>query len=196
MEYDPPEGSGIKIVQTRCETIYSWREQERRRTKWRIRLSAIVMLGFSAGFLIFGLYHPGTESGKWSTGLLVLLLVFTGLGIVGGLFFLVGSLRPARPFQLILSPGYVEYRPGVRNVDSFAKDHAEALDYLADLMKKAKKLGSKIEVGDITNLKLETIDGRKRLSFDYAADRFEIGETLSDAERQWLYEVMREHLSR
>ncbi|MHC4659623.1 MAG: hypothetical protein ACYS83_10695 [Planctomycetota bacterium] len=63
-------------------------------------------------------------------------------------------------------------------------------------MKKSRKLASEIDVSKITNLTLEAISDRKRLSFDYSAERIEIGETLSDADKQWLYAILKEHLSK
>jgi hypothetical protein len=50
-----------------------------------------------------------------------------------------------------------------------------------------------LETSQMNNLRLERAGERQRLTFDYGRERIEIGCTLSEPEREWLYGVLREH---
>jgi hypothetical protein len=56
-----------------------------------------------------------------------------------------------------------------------------------------RKRNVDVQTSKIINLKLERVGEKQKLSFDYEADRIEIGETLTEPEREWLYEILKEH---
>jgi hypothetical protein len=44
--------------------------------------------------------------------------------------------------------------------------------------------------GEVSNIRLDTVEARQRLTFDRGADRIEVGEYLREPEREWLYQVL------
>ncbi|MBA7630142.1 hypothetical protein ES703_37652 [subsurface metagenome] len=194
MKKEPPEGSKIKVEQDVHSTTYMWKDDDKMFTKLGHLAFSVFLIGFAVAFWISAIRHLVSESNKWNFGLpLLLAFVFTALCATGGFFFFFITLKSKKPFKLILSPRHIQYKIGDINFRAMDTAKFRDLNDLTATIKKYRKRIYEAETSKITNLRLERVGDRQRLSFDWGADRVEIGETLSDIEREWLYEILKEH---
>ena len=188
MKIEPPTGSSMLIEQGIHSTTILWRDKEKGRTK-------ITFILFGAYLCIFSvcmLYSAIKE--KFS----ILLFSIGIFVLLAGFIHLWSSIRAKRPFRLVLSRGRLSYKPGAISMNHFQEIEADGIESVQNMiawMKKYKKSIFDLEHVAIQNLTLEKVGDRQRLTFDHGADRIEIGMTLSDAEKEWLYETIREHIS-
>lgn len=191
-----PEGSRVKAEQDAHSTSFVWKDSDRKSTKLGHLVFSFFFIGFSAFFLVSVIRHFTGGSDQWHLGVpLLLALILTILGMTGGFFLLFITLKSTRPFKLVLSPGNIRYEIGDISSRSInARAHKiQDLSEIAAWMKKYRKRVYEAQTSKVTNLKFERVGDKKRLSFDIGADRVEIGEILSDIEKEWLYEILREH---
>jgi len=191
---EAPEGSRVKVEQDGHSTIFVWKDVDRRLTKAGHLVFLICLIGFGGFFLVSVVRHSVSGPDQWHLGALwILVLVFAILFMVGGFFFLFSTLRPTRPFKLVLSARGIRYEMGDISFRSINADKIQDLGEITTRMKKYRKRVYEAKTSEVTNLKFERVGDKKRLSFDTGADRVEIGETLSEREKEWLYEILREH---
>jgi len=191
---EAPEGSKIKVEQDVHSTSFVWKDVERKSAKVRQLVFSIFLITFSASFLVLVIRHFVDGTDRWHLGgPLILALILAILCMVGGFFFLFLSLRPTRPFKLVLSPRNIRYEIGDFSFRSINAHKMQDLGEIAAWMKKYRQRIYEAETSKVTNLKLERVGDKIRLSFDLGVDRVEIGETLSDREKEWLHEILREH---
>jgi phosphate/sulfate permease len=195
-----PHDSQIEVHRDLSTTTYTWRDLSKRRLKLGtvvgtiVTACAIIVTEIS---LVYTLIKE-SSNGQIHQGLLIASIIVGLIAVIYVWFTYFVILNPKRkPFKLTLSPGKLKYELGYLNIDFSNYEKATAqIDNVSALFKKTKLMKSEIETSDITNLKLEQIAQTKRLSFDYQAERIEIGESLSDADREWLYEILRDHLAK
>ena len=96
--------------------------------------------------------------------------------------------------MLVLTTGAVEYQTGTRPVDfgifSRPQRFAEFLHFLKSLRNKVYE----IQASELKNLRLDGQGESQTLTFDYDSQRIEIGQNLSEPEREWLYKVLLDHI--
>lgn len=198
MAKEQPQDSQIEVHRDLSTTTYIWRDLSKRRIKFGTVLGmvvtacAIIVTEIS---LVHTLIKESSE-GQVHIGLLVATIILGLIAILYVWFTYSVVLNPKRkPFKLTLSPGKVKYELGYLNIDlSNDEKITTQLNDMSAFFKKAKLTKSEIETSAIRNLKIEQVTHRKRLTFDYQAERIEIGESLSDADREWLHEILAEHL--
>jgi hypothetical protein len=62
-----------------------------------------------------------------------------------------------------------------------------------ELVEKYRNRIYEIETSQLDSLRLERIGERQRLTFDHGRERIEVGKTLSEPEREWLYQIIKDH---
>ncbi|MHC4478425.1 MAG: hypothetical protein ACYTEL_22525 [Planctomycetota bacterium] len=193
MEYEPPVGSKIRVERTMHGTTFAWKEDGGGIGRYGIALFLLFWLCLWTAAEISAIRQLIEDLRKGEVSFF--LIFWLGGWTVGGAFalcYLYSMLRPRKPTVLTLSPGRIEYRPGIAGArsEAFGYDRSRSP---CDSFEKLRKKVFEIETSEMTNLKLERIGERQRLSFDYGASRVIIGLTLSDPEKQWLYEILRKH---
>ena len=111
--------------------------------------------------------------------------------VIGILYFV---LRPKKPSVLTLTPGYLEYETGTQTFDILsAFDRRQPRKGLAALFRGLGNKTYQIKITELKSLNLERTGERQKLCFEYAGRRIEIGDSLSEPEREWLYQVLETH---
>ena len=90
--------------------------------------------------------------------------------------------------------GYFVYETGTRAFDITSGFKAEQpIKELLELFKALRNKIYLIKEPEPKMLNLERIGERQKLFFVYGGRRIEIGDSLSEPEREWLYEIIKEH---
>jgi len=194
MNREPPEGSAIRVDRDIRTTVYSWDNGKTSILRYLIVIPLLLFLGpwfmgeisairslmkddmplFGRLFMIFWL-------GGWTVG---------GIMIMYSIYNLVKPLKPA---SLKLSTGAIRYETGTEPFDFFMWDYRRRKEF-SSFFKRFRNKVYDVESANIKNLQLERVGERQRLSFDYGVQRLEIGKSLTEPEREWLYDILKEHI--
>ena len=136
----------------------------------------------AAGVLLSG--QQGTPN--------LFLAAWLGLWTIGGImamYTLWNLVRPARPESIWLGAGALRYDPGwiPRNLSR----HNPFFDFVNPPAKPSISRPMEVSRSALTGFILDRAGDRQRLYFDRGADRVEIGATLREPEREWLFAVLR-----
>lgn len=192
----PPAGSTIQRIDEGGVTIYRWREA-------KIHPARLLMLGIT---------------GLWAVGLcFTVVMLFSGVfdQPVGGMpadakiflvgmsilalaFFVVPLLIPRAPESVTFDDDIVHHDTGSPPLPlplmlflgpmSVQLPHMFGPDHTTHWRRRRRTLPR----GAVSNISLERVGERQRLTFDHGADRIEIGGCLREPEREWLADVLRE----
>ena len=181
----PPEGSKVKIeIDRGYQKIIMPHD------------SGGIMRFFIATFLIAWL-------GGWAFGWIAALgslfkadgpsgfIIFWLVGwTVGGFFafwFLFRLLRPTVPEELLLSIPSLVHDSGVSPL-TMSFDYRSQMEVWKKMLKKRKttEFGHK----DIPTLRLRDVDGGNRVTIDKGTERIDLGLSLSEVEREWLFSIL------
>jgi len=191
MVNNPPEGSRIELKRDIHSTSYIWKNPGKG-LGFRNAFLFFWLCGWTIGGLMALIHIFGgsfeKEEDRW---FMLAWLTFWAVGEVVVISILYFALRPQKPSVLTLSPGSIHFETGTRPLGSFNADY-ETSHPLAFFEKYKNKIYV-LETSQINNLKLERAGERQRLTFDYGRERIEIGDSLSEPEREWLFDILREH---
>jgi len=111
------------------------------------------------------------------------------------LCFAYTTIKGRKPFVLTLSAGSIRYETGTISGGTIDKEasNVRSLNEAMTVAKKYWKRNLDMEISKVANLRLEGIGEQQRLYLDYEGQTCEIGQTLSEPEREWLCELLREH---
>jgi hypothetical protein len=123
------------------------------------------------------------------------LIFWLGGWTVGGFFAMATLwriLRPAVPESLTFSKPQLIYDSGIQPFDMMSFSRSR----LSNQMNPWKKIFQKRRVltfspGEVGTLKLRDTDGGNRLTIDKENERIDLGEGLTEVEREWLYGQMK-----
>jgi hypothetical protein len=179
MAPEKPVGSGIEEEMTPDACILRWRlPSSGLGWLWQFKRE------FVLGFLFFGVLAWIMTGNPWAIlhgDLAMLFLVF----LLG-----VASFRRARPEVLTLGAAYFRHdlgRPGGLWANTDSGDHRQPWRWLPGPTVVVEL--PKEELGPVV---VERATGHLRLRYDAGADRVEIGRYLSEPEKEWLAEVIRQ----
>lgn len=182
----PPAGSKIDQLVDGGKTKLSWKPK------------SSVLRFAPAGFLIFWLTG-------WSYGLSQTLkqlltapfnlhtLLFLGGGTFAALMVLKliwQTIRPIVPESITLDFASLQYDSGVAPLNMAAPQLQQAEEGINPLFARRKKLS--LTRDQHPTFVLEQIATRQRLRVDVGAERVEIGRSLTEPEREWLYGVLKQ----
>ncbi|MHC4528865.1 MAG: hypothetical protein ACYS29_13400 [Planctomycetota bacterium] len=196
MENEPPQGSKIRMERHIDSTCYIWTEDKRGFAHYVI--SAFMLLWFCAWtagggitilLFITLLFRAISGGAPW----LAVLFTMAWLGgwTIGEVVVfetLYRALRRQKPAVLTLLSGRIRFETGTRPLILGQRTQTGFCSH--------KQLDNRIyelSTIELANLRLERVGDEQRLSFDRGVERVEIGQSLSEPERQWLYEVLLEH---
>lgn len=194
MNKEPPEGSAIRVDRDIHTTVYTWDNGK----------SSVFRYLVAAFFLIFlCFWFVGEISAirslmKDDMPLFGRLFVLFWLGgwTVGGvmiMYFIYNLIKPMKPAILKLSVGSIRYETGTEPFDFFMWDYRQRKEF-SGFFKRFHNKVYDVESANIQNLQLERVGERQRLSFDYGAQRLEIGKALTEPEKEWLYDILKEYI--
>jgi len=188
---NPPEGSRIEIERNIHSTSYIWKNAKRG-FSFQYAFLFFWLCGWTIGGLmalirIFGESFEEEEERCF----MFAWLTFWAVGEVVVISILYFALRPQKPSVLTLSPGRIHFETGTRPLGSF-NAYYEMRHPMA-FFQICRNKTYDLEASQIDNLKLERVGERQRLTFDYGRERVEIGDNLTEPEREWLYNLLREH---
>lgn len=192
---EPPSGFKIQVEETLRGTAYSWKDEEGNSARFRRIIFHLLIVCAAVFFGLFVLSQLASGSKEAPSYFLWGMFVFCVLMALFNLSLIYSKLKGPKPFILTLSPGNIHYKVGTISESSINSElsNVKSLNEAIAICKKHRKRNLNIETSKIANLKLERVGEKQRLSFDYEADRIEIGETLTEPEREWLYEILKEH---
>ena len=198
MGYELPEGSKINIERDVDSIRYSWR-------KGKKSIGHYLVLAFMS-FWFCG----------WTVGgfAVVYILIVTAVGffidkvpifvLLFLLFWLGGwticeivvfktlyyALKPKKSSVLTISNRGIVFETGTSSPILGQRQHYKKAVSFKEFKNRTFNLGT----SEAETLKLDRAGEKQRLSFDQGAERIEIGESLTEPEREWLYNVLTEQL--
>lgn len=128
-----------------------------------------VLRGQGGGFLIFWL-------AAWTFG---------GTFCAATIYRLI---RPARPERISLDSLQLEHDPGSAPLGLSGSRRTQQRNALDVFKSRRKQTFARKGIGEI---RLDRVGERQRLSFDYGAQRIEVGEFLEEPEREWLFAALK-----
>lgn len=194
MNKDPPEGSAIRVDRDIHTTIYSW---DNGKTSILSYLSVVLLVVF-LGFWLMGEISVIRSLMKEDVPLFGRLFMIFWLGgwSIGGvmiMYSIYNTVKPLKPASLKLSTGVIIYETGTEPFNFFMWDYRRRKEF-SGYFKRSRNKVYDVESANVQNLQLERVGERQRLSFDYGVQRLEIGKSLTEPEREWLYNILKEHL--
>ncbi len=193
---EPPTGLKIEVQETLDGTEYRWKVEEGFSSRLKSLAFSLLMILAAGFFGLFTLSKFRPDPKEAPEYILFIVLAFSILLFLSGIFFVFTKLRRQKPFVLTLSPGRICYKTGSFS-ESFIKAETANVQNFSDAMDIYRRYcspKSDIDTSKITNLQLNVANNRQRLTFDFGADRIEIGPTLTEPEREWLYEILKSHI--
>jgi hypothetical protein len=184
-----PLNSNIEVTDDFNRTIISWKNPRGGASRY---FAALFLLAWLGGWAV-GEYSAATQvlSGKGNP-FIVFWLIFWTLGgavVLRSIYFLA---RPSKPEKIILDAASLTFQAGTPTFPGikfqWSKEQKDDGDS-APANSKSKYIVPKTQVGEI---KLERVGWRQRLSFDYGAERVEVGFFLKEPEREWLFSVLKQ----
>ena len=124
------------------------------------------------------------------------LVFWLGGWTIGGGFAVLSlyrMLRPAVPETLTLSAAGLVYDSGIPTPDFYAFNRYAAYRGRTNPWKKIFQKRKVITIfqSEMSTLRLREGDGGNRLTVDKGIDRIDLGESLSDVEKEWLYDQLK-----
>ncbi|MDH4240787.1 MAG: DUF2244 domain-containing protein [Phycisphaerae bacterium] len=198
MGYEPPEGSKINIERDIDSIRYNW--QEGKKSIGHYLVLAFMCFWFCGwtvgGFVAIYIFIVTVVAyfiNKVPIFAPLFVLFWLGAWAIGEILVfktLYYALRPKKPSVLTLSNRGITFETGTSSpILAQRQYHRKAFSF-----KKFKNRTFDLGMNETETLRLESIGEKQRLSFDHGAERIEIGETLTEPEREWLYNVLTEHL--
>ncbi|MHC4061609.1 MAG: hypothetical protein ACYSUC_03915 [Planctomycetota bacterium] len=195
MKREPPVGFKIQVEQSLRGTAYSWKDEETTPAKFRrvvLHLLMVCAAAFLAFFVLSELTSGSTEA---PPRFLWIVFAICIIMVLANVFLVYSTLKGRKPFVLTLSPGRIHYQMGSIGQSTIDKESSNirSLNQAMTMCKKYSRRNLDMDASKIVNLRLERAGERQSLCFDYEGDSLEIGQALSEPEREWLYGLLREH---
>ena len=123
------------------------------------------------------------------SGFIIFWLVGWTVGGIFALFFLFRLLRSSVPEELVLSMQSLVHDSGIPPF-RMSFDYCSQIEVWKRMFKRRKK--TEISQQDIRTLRLREIDGGNRVTIDRGTERIDLGVSLSEVEREWLFSTLAE----
>jgi hypothetical protein len=192
----PPEGSSIQVQDDIDSTTYIWSNGKKSWTQFPI---AGFMMCWLGGWT-FGGYMAVTQA-LFAKDMPLFGRIFIMFWLGGWLFgeiavcyALYNIFRPLMPAILILNRLSAEYQTGTKPFDYFNSSRNHLFGQRPKLFQNRKNKTYLLGHKELSHLRLDFAGDRQRLIFDKGIERVEIGEMLSEPEREWLYEILKSHI--
>ena len=195
MKKEPPASFGIRVEETLDGTSYSWKDQESAPAKFRRVAVHLLFACVAFCFALFVLSRLASGSEEVPPYFHWIVFGVCIVMVLSNLFVAYSTIKGRKPFVLTLSLGSIRYEMGTISKGTIDKEalNIRSLNEAITVAKKYMKRNLDMEISKVANLRLESIGEQQRLYLDYEGETCEIGPTLSGPEREWLYELLREH---
>lgn len=180
-----PLNSQIQVIDDFNRTVIWWKNPRGGSSRF---LSVLFMLAWLGGWAFGEFWVAYTVfTGKGNLFIICWLAAWTvgGIFAIRQVYFLA---RPSRPEKIILDTTSLTFEVGTSNAGVSSNKRSEDEDAAPDYSQN-KYIVPKNEIGEI---KLERVGERQRLTFDYGAERIEVGFFLKEPEREWLFSVLKQ----
>ena len=124
---------------------------------------------------------------KEGSGFVLFWLIAWTVGGIFAFWFLFRLLRPSVPEELLLTVPSLVYDSGTPPF-TMSFDYRSQMDVWKKMFRKRKRV--EFDQKDIHTLRLRDIDSGNRLTIDKGAERFELGSSLTEVEREWLFATL------
>jgi hypothetical protein len=200
MEYDPPIGSQIEIRGGLDETQFVWKQGRKGVVHYLVLAFLLFWFcGWTVGgcmaVFVFFVVLIGWIAGEAPVFAPLFLFFWLGAWTVGEIVtfkILYFTLRPQKPSVLTLSSKGIAFETGTRS-PNLTPTRPQKKFYSSFEEFRNRKFS--LALPQIRTVNLGWAGEKQRLSFDYGVERIEIGQSLSEPEREWLYSLLLEHAS-
>ena len=179
-----PPGSIVEVQQSHNSVVLSWKS---RQSGGCMRYGVLIFLLAWMGGWVLGETSAVRALLKGDGGA---FLLFWLVGwTVGGIFcatMIYRLARPSRPERVTLELLHLIHQPAIEPANIFSWHDKESNLFEIFKPRKIRRM-AKQEIGEI---RIDRVGERQRLSLDYAAKRIEIGASLEEPEREWLFSVL------
>ncbi|OHB52669.1 MAG: hypothetical protein A2Y12_03150 [Planctomycetes bacterium GWF2_42_9] len=196
MDIEPLQGSCIKAYRDIHSTTLTWMNGKTGIIQYPVALFMIFWLGgwTFGGFMAAKELFTGEQMPLFARGFLLFWLGGWAFGECAVIYALCNILKPLKPSKLILSNDNIEFQTGTKALNPFGdwtyqKSNRKKPKFFSTFKNKLYKF----KPGEINNLKLDYTGDNQKLTFDIGAERIEIGPTLTEPEREWLYNIIKNH---
>jgi hypothetical protein len=189
MDLMPPSGSKILVTTSGADSVITIPQGSGGPVRYFVGLFLLFWLGgWFAGFgaVTSKLWSGGLES-LAANGVLVLWLGGWTLGGAFAVFYLYKIFRPSVPESLRLMPDGVAYDSGV---PPFQMSFSRANQNEAWKSLFSKRLRLKLDRRQLQSLRLRETESSNRLTIDANAARLDVARSVSEVEREWLYQLL------
>lgn len=179
-----PLNSEIHVIDEFNRTVIWWENPRGGGSRYFTLLFMLVWLGgWAVGeFFVVSMVLSGNAN---------LFMIFWLAGwTIGGVFAMrqvYFLARPSKPEKIILDATSLIFEAGTSIAALLSNKRSENEDP-APTYSKNKYIVPKNDLGEI---RLERVGERQRLTFDYGAERVEVGFFLKEPEREWLFSVLK-----
>jgi hypothetical protein len=189
MDLMPPSGSKILATTSGADPVITIPQGSGGPMRYFVGLFLLFWLGgWFAGFrgVASKLWSGGLES-LAANGFLVLWLGAWTLGGVFAMFYLYKIFRPSVPESLRLMPDGVAYDSGVL---PFQMNFSQTSQREVWRSLFSKRWRVELDRQQLQSLRLRETDSGNRLTIDANAVRIDVGRSVSEVEREWLYQLL------
>lgn len=184
----PPMGSTIRVED-------EWGTPKlvlpHKASPWRYLFIPFII--FWLGGWAFGWQSAFNQITSTNAGPKGFLIFWLGGWTIGGIFAVLMLYRlasPGVPETLVLAKPALRYDSGVAPM-KIGFDYRSQMEVWKRMFARRKQLT--LEPENLRTLKLREFDGGNRLTVDCGAERIELGTSLSEIEREWLYKALVEY---
>lgn len=185
----PPEGTKISISELNGHELITLPHTKGSAMRYFIGIFLVLWLGgWVMGFASAAKQILAGEGGAF----LIFWLGGWSLGGVFAAYFAYRLFKSPIPEKLLLNKPNLAYDTGVPPVQ-FSFHPANQMDFWKKLFAKQKK--HEFNSSNISTLKLRDTDSGNRLTIDLGANRIDIGNGITEIEREWLHEYLQHKYS-
>lgn len=190
MDLMPPSGSKILVTTSGADTVITIPQGSGGPMRYFAGLFLLFWLGgwlVGGGMAVSKLWSGGLESVA-ANSFLVLWLGLWALGAAWAIFVLYRLFRPSVAESLRLMPDGVAYDSGVPPLQMNFFGQTNQREAWKNLF--SKRLHVELDRQQLQSLRLRETDSGNRLTMDANAARLDAARSVSEVEREWLYQLL------
>jgi hypothetical protein len=190
MDLMPPSGSKILVTTSGADTVVTIPQGSGGPMRY---FGGLFLLFWLGGWLVGGgmaaskLWSGGLESVA-ANGFLVVWFGLWALGAAWAIFVLYRLFRPSVAESLRLMPDGVAYDSGAPPLQMSSFSQTNQREAWKSLF--SKRLRVELDRGQLQSLRLRETDSGNRLTVDANAARLDVARSVSEVEREWLYQLL------
>jgi hypothetical protein len=185
----PPLNSKIKVENDGGNDVVVIPQKPAGFFRYPVGVFMLVWLVAWALGWIYGVGALVTDGNSYRVFTLFWLPVWTVIGLFG-IYYLYRIFQPAVPEKLVLARPALIYDSGIAPLKISYGAGVQSDAWKRLFQKRSTAAFGPDEIG---TLKLRDIESGNRLTIDQGARRFELAAAATEAEREWLFKVLKAH---